>query len=278
MSSDHRVAKRKWSEGSSHGSEEDRSLSERDTPRKVRPSPAQGNRPSSSSRQDNSLGVLTKKFVGLIQRAEDHCIDLNDAVVVTPRQELSVQKRRIYDITNVLEGIGLIQKTHKNKIRWVGSSDSSEGSFLSESAALNRELESLRQEEDTVEYWIQQLQDSLSQLTKDPLYAENAFFTFEDLRSLKADNPVETLLAIRAPPGATLEVQDPDQVPQSEKERYQLLFASKSGEITVTMVDDTERVVSTNSANLSQKVVEELRGFTNCEVSKRNEGPSDLFP
>jgi hypothetical protein len=31
-----------------------------------------------------------------------------------------VQKRRIYDITNVLEGIGLIQKYKKNKIRWAG--------------------------------------------------------------------------------------------------------------------------------------------------------------
>lgn len=29
-----------------------------------------------------------------------------------------VQKRRIYDITNVLEGIGLIEKKLKNRIRW----------------------------------------------------------------------------------------------------------------------------------------------------------------
>lgn len=278
MTSEHRVAKRKWSEGSSPGSDGDRSPSEHGTPRKVRPSPAQGSRPGASSRQDNSLGVLTKKFVGLIQRAEDHCIDLNDAVVVRPTQELSVQKRRIYDITNVLEGIGLIQKTHKNKIQWVGSSDSSEGSFLSESAALTRELESLRQEEDNVEYWIQQLQDSMSQLTKDPQYAESAYFTFEDLRSLKTDAPLETLLAIRAPPGTTLEVQDPDQVPATECERYQLLLTSKTGEITVTMVDESERVVSTNSANMSTTIAEELLGFTNLEVSKRSEGLSDLFP
>ena len=29
-----------------------------------------------------------------------------------------VQKRRIYDITNVLEGIGLIEKNLKNRIQW----------------------------------------------------------------------------------------------------------------------------------------------------------------
>ena len=40
-------------------------------------------------------------------------IDLNRAA-----EALKVQKRRIYDITNVLEGIGLIEKKSKNNIRW----------------------------------------------------------------------------------------------------------------------------------------------------------------
>ena len=31
---------------------------------------------------------------------------------------VQVQKRRIYDITNVLEGIGLIEKKLKNRIQW----------------------------------------------------------------------------------------------------------------------------------------------------------------
>jgi hypothetical protein len=39
---------------------------------------------------------------------------------ITSRQatKLGVQKRRIYDITNVLEGIGLIEKKSKNNIQW----------------------------------------------------------------------------------------------------------------------------------------------------------------
>ncbi len=54
-------------------------------------------------RQDNSLSVLTKKFVDLIKQSPDNTIDLNYAV-----EKLKVQKRRIYDITNVLEGIGYV--------------------------------------------------------------------------------------------------------------------------------------------------------------------------
>lgn len=50
----------------------------------------------------------------MIRDSKDNLsVDLNEAAV-----KLDVQKRRIYDITNVLEGIGLIEKTIKNKIRW----------------------------------------------------------------------------------------------------------------------------------------------------------------
>lgn len=41
-------------------------------------------------------------------------LDLNDAVTT-----LEVKKRRIYDITNVLEGIGLIKKVSKNSVSWI---------------------------------------------------------------------------------------------------------------------------------------------------------------
>ncbi len=48
-------------------------------------------------RHENSLSVLTKKFVDLIKNSDNGTIDLNEAM-----QLLNVQKRRIYDITNVL--------------------------------------------------------------------------------------------------------------------------------------------------------------------------------
>ena len=56
--------------------------------------------------------MLTKKFVSLIQNAPEGILDLNQAA-----GQLGVQKRRIYDITNVLEGIGLIEKKSKNNIQ-----------------------------------------------------------------------------------------------------------------------------------------------------------------
>lgn len=49
----------------------------------------------------------------LLKDSTNGTVDLNEASA-----KLEVQKRRIYDITNVLEGIGLIEKKSKNTVQW----------------------------------------------------------------------------------------------------------------------------------------------------------------
>ncbi|GCB84480.1 hypothetical protein scyTo_0025045, partial [Scyliorhinus torazame] len=78
------------------------------------PSPKTPKSPGEKTRYDTSLGLLTKKFVHLLSESPDGVLDLNRAAEV-----LEVQKRRIYDITNVLEGIQLIRKKSKNNIQWM---------------------------------------------------------------------------------------------------------------------------------------------------------------
>ena len=50
-------------------------------------------------RQENSLSEITKNFVYYLNNKEEQDIDLAEIV-----SKLKVKKRRIYDITNVLEG------------------------------------------------------------------------------------------------------------------------------------------------------------------------------
>ena len=64
-------------------------------------------------RNETSLGSLTRRFCDLLETASNGDLDLNEVAL-----RLQVQKRRIYDITNVLEGVGLIAKSSKNHIRW----------------------------------------------------------------------------------------------------------------------------------------------------------------
>lgn len=65
------------------------------------------------SRAENSLSLLTTRFLDLLHKAPNNMIDLNEAARI-----LETQKRRVYDITNVLEGIGLIEKQSKNTVKW----------------------------------------------------------------------------------------------------------------------------------------------------------------
>ena len=51
-------------------------------------------------RQENSLDELTRAFIDYVKEQKQTNISINEVV-----KKLKVKKRRIYDITNVLEGI-----------------------------------------------------------------------------------------------------------------------------------------------------------------------------
>lgn len=66
------------------------------------------------SRFDTSLGFLTRRFAELMSHSADGILDLNLVA-----QQLNAPKRRVYDVTNVLEGVQLIKKKSKNQIQWL---------------------------------------------------------------------------------------------------------------------------------------------------------------
>lgn len=233
-------------------------------------------KPSSSqkqgrTRQENSLGELTKKFIQLIKQSENNTIDLNFAV-----NQLDVQKRRIYDITNVLEGIGLIEKCSKNKIRWKGSltmnistnslepTTTTSHHDIEEDQEVQRMTEELRRMEDE-ERWIdercQNIQFQLEEMAKDPLYDQYAYVTYEDIKKLNQskENADSTLLAIRAPQGTTLEIPNPGQrdgnasddgkLEDTEKMLNQIFLTSPKDEILVYMITN-------DSANIKEEISE----------------------
>ncbi|EDO36659.1 predicted protein [Nematostella vectensis] len=122
--------------------------------------------PLEKTRYDTSLGILTKKFVGLIRASEDGVLDLNHAAEV-----LSVQKRRIYDITNVLEGIGLIEKKSKNNIKWRGVNlhgEEMQAQISPQLMDLHTDLADLDAKENQLDQLIANCRAELKQLTEDP--------------------------------------------------------------------------------------------------------------
>lgn len=193
-----------------------------------------GKMPLERNRYDTSLGLLTKKFVNLLRGAPDGVVDLNKA-----SELLGVQKRRIYDITNVLEGVGLIEKKSKNNIRW---REGKSATFTKVQQTLEAELNQLESKENILDQLIKQATVDLNILTEhqDKRYA---YVTYRDLRSITslAD---QTVIAVKAPPETRLEVPDP-------QKNLQIWLKSEKGEIEVYLSNPEDASSEDSSMALS---------------------------
>ncbi|XP_027877197.1 transcription factor E2F5 [Xiphophorus couchianus] len=185
---------------------------------------------STSSRHEKSLGLLTMKFVSLLQEAKDGVLDLKVAA-----DSLAVkQKRRIYDITNVLEGVGLIEKKNKNIIQWRGQNNGSQSQEMLEQIRVLKahisELEVQEKELDDQKAWVE---ENIKHLNHDPDICAYKFVTHEDIcNSFSGD----TLLAVVAPSGTQLEVPRPERSKSGQK-KYQVNLRSHSAPIQVMLIN-----------------------------------------
>ncbi|XP_010461585.1 PREDICTED: transcription factor E2FC-like isoform X2 [Camelina sativa] len=202
--------------------------------------------PSNNCRYDSSLGLLTKKFVKLIQEAEDGTLDLNHCADV-----LEVQKRRIYDITNVLEGIGLIEKTTKNHIRWKGADNLGQKDLGDQISRLKSEVEMMQSEESRLDDLIRERQEALRSLEEDEYCKRYMFMTEEDITSLPRFQN-QTLLAIKAPTASYIEVPDPDEM-RFPQRQYRMVIRSRMGPIDVYLLSKYKGDSGETSDKLGQE-------------------------
>ncbi|NXK86564.1 E2F1 factor, partial [Formicarius rufipectus] len=201
--------------------------------------------PGEKSRYETSLNLTTKRFLELLSQSPDGVVDLNWAAEV-----LKVQKRRIYDITNVLEGIQLITKKSKNHIQWLGS-QATVGA-PGRHRLLEKELRELQAAERQLDDLIQMCTVQLRLLTEDPANQQYplagccvcsltcptaAYVTCQDLRSI-VDPSEQMVMVIKAPPETQLQVSDP-------AEAFQVSVRSTQGPIDVFLCpEDSSGVCS----------------------------------
>ncbi|XP_035656200.1 transcription factor E2F5 isoform X2 [Oncorhynchus keta] len=185
---------------------------------------------AASSRHEKSLGLLTIKFVTLLQEAKDGVLDLKVAA-----DSLAVrQKRRIYDITNVLEGVGLIEKKTKNIIQWRGENLGCQTAEVLEQVEVLTaqlcELEEQEKELDSQKAWLEQ---SIKHMNDDRIASRYMYVTHEDICDAFSG---DTLLAVVAPSGTQLEVPVPETGQRGQK-RYQVNLRSTSAPIQVMLIN-----------------------------------------
>ncbi|XP_055834321.1 transcription factor E2FC [Solanum dulcamara] len=187
-----------------------------------------------SYRYDNSLGLLTKKFISLLQEADDGTLDLNHSADV-----LEVAKRRIYDITNVLEGIGLIEKTTKSRIRWKGFRSTKSQGLDNQVSTLKGEIGYLNAEDCRLDNCIREKLEQIRTLESDVNCQKSLFLTEEDITSLPHFRG-KTIIAIKAPYASSIEVPDPCEDIDLERQ-YKLILRSTTGPIDLFLLSKQGR-------------------------------------
>lgn len=186
--------------------------------------------PGEKSRYETSLNLTTKRFLELLSRSADGVVDLNWAAEV-----LKVQKRRIYDITNVLEGIQLIAKKSKNHIQWLGSHAAV--GIGGQLEGLTQDLQHLQENEQQLDHLIHICTTQLRLLSEDTDNQRLAYVTCQDLRSI-ADPAEQMVMVIKAPPETQLQAVD-------SSETFQISLKSKQGPIDVFLCpEESEGAIS----------------------------------
>lgn len=153
-------------------------------------------------RFDVSLVYLTRKFMDLVRNAPGGILDLNKVAT-----KLGVRKRRVYDITNVLDGIDLVEKKSKNHIRWIGTDLNNFGA-VPQQKKLREELSDLSAMEEALDELIKDCAQQLFELTDDKDNERLAYVTYQDIHSIRAFHE-QIVIAVKAPAETRLDVPAP---------------------------------------------------------------------
>ncbi|NXF01777.1 E2F6 factor, partial [Smithornis capensis] len=164
-------------------------------------------------RFDASLVLLTQRFMALLKKAPDGVLDLNEVATT-----LGVRKRRVYDITNVLDGIQLIEKRSKNLIQWIGTNLDQVVGKTPDQQNLRDELSDLSAMEEALDELIKNCAHQIFELIDDKENAKypfnscitltHAYVTYQDIQSIQTFQE-QIVIAIKAPEETKLEIPVP---------------------------------------------------------------------
>nr|GME00136.1 transcription factor E2FC-like [Ipomoea batatas] len=185
-----------------------------------------------SCRYDNSLGLLTKKFIQLIQEAEDGTLDLNRSADI-----LEIDLHRGFETTESRE---LQDQVYR----------------------LKAEVQHLYTEDQQLDYCIRKKLEQLRALESDLNCQKNLFLTEDDIMSLPlfrvgnfcANVPIymysiwflvlkahtvpqdQTIIAVKAPYASSVKVPDPSEDGVFPEKHYRLIVRSTTGPIDLYLL------------------------------------------
>lgn len=161
--------------------------------------------------REKTLVLLTRKFMDIMKSCPYGLLDINSAV-----EELKISRRRMYDITNVLEGIGLLKKRSARWVQWAGP---------------QYRLGCLVSAEKRLDDLITLAKQQIITMYENFLNNRYAYVTYDDIHKIPIFQD-QAVFLIKAPQETVLQVAHPS-------EAFQLHIVSKTGPVKVLGCTDT---------------------------------------
>ena len=236
--------------------------------------------------QENSLGKLTKDFINYIKTEGRKSININDLV-----NKLGVKKRRIYDITNVLQGIEYLQKSGKNEIIWTKtisnkSKAKKKPSLIKKNNNNNKQKlnkEELEKEKKELDDDIEKFKAEFNSIAKKGEFEEYGYITLDDIKKLSINKKVD-LVVIKATKGTVMNVIDKKDIKQAYDSAKRLMennemksnnsllnILNKSNQLILTCPED----VGLNIYEINNGDIKEIK--TNKSSSESNDNEKNIF-
>lgn len=165
-----------------------------------------------------TLVNLTQDFLEYAMRSGGEDIDLGQA-----GEDLGASKRRLYDVTNVLAGIGVIERCGKSKVRWIGENTKMES---------GTQIADLMAQETEIDRMTTFVDNTLKELSNSEDFRSFGWVTSDDVGRIVNGEDI-SLFALRGPNDLSIELPDDD---DPNRSRHRLICTSQTGFVDLIQI------------------------------------------
>ena len=176
----------------------------------------------SGEKEKRTLITLTQDFLNVLTSSEGKEVDLSQL-----ENDLGVSKRRLYDVTNVLAGIGIIERSGKAKVKWIGSGNDEQNEQL---------MSQIKEKEKEVDEMLSFVDNQLEQIYSSPEMQQYGWVTKDDILTLSQKMNV-SMFSLIGPSDLTI------LYPDDDEGTNRLICTSEKGGIELVHVNPNDNVL-----------------------------------
>ena len=154
--------------------------------------------------EKQTLVSLTQGFIKIMTDAGGADVDLTAVERV-----LKTTKRRLYDVVNVLAGVGLVEKSGKSRVRWTAGQRPRIGEPRIDAFERERELDR----------YIAKVEADLADISHSEFFKKFGWIDKDDVDVIEPDKSI-ALYSLHGPPSMSIIVHEDESDPSGEGQRF----------------------------------------------------------